>query len=246
MERVLIITGGSKGIGAGIIQAYQQHHYRIFSISRSKNESPGFDQIEQIQFDLSKSTQIEQPLKQIFAQLVAAQIEQITLINNAGTLGEIGRLENLEANDIENTVQLNAITPLTLSAAFIQLTKTWSCTKKIINISSGAAHKPYYGWTVYCATKAALDMMTKTIAVEQSHIANGVKIIAIYPGVVDTEMQGEIRKSKKEDFLAIDRFLTLKTSGGLANAKQVGEQIFAIDQDENIENGSLLSVESLS
>lgn len=237
--KILIITGGSKGIGNGIIKAYQNEHYQIFSIARTKNEL--LKQVTQIEFDLSKTEGIKNLITQIFNGLNPKEVEQITLINNAGTLGEIARIEDI--GDIEKTVQLNTVAPLILTSTFINFTKDWTCARKVINISSGAAQKPYYGWTVYCATKAAIDMMTKTIALEQESLPNGIKIIAIYPGVVDTAMQGKIRQSDKENFAAIDRFLELKANNALADATTVGKQIFAIDQDQTVVNGSLIRVD---
>ncbi|MES2652452.1 MAG: (S)-benzoin forming benzil reductase [Bacteroidota bacterium] len=240
-EKILIVTGGSKGIGKGIVEAYLANGYSVFSISRTKTSIEN-DSIVEIQFDLSKSEGIEGMLMQIFDNIYSQQIKRIVLINNAGTLGEIGRIENLSAENILAAVQLNTVAPLLLTSAFIKLTKDWACEKKIINISSGAAQNPYYGWSVYCATKTSLDMITKVVAAEQETVKNGVKIIAIYPGVVDTDMQTEIRKHKKEDFIAIDRFLELKSSGSLLNPQTVGEKIFAIDHQE-LENGSILRIE---
>lgn len=239
MSNVLIITGGNKGIGKGITQAYLDKGYQIFSISRTLSED--FPTVNQILFDLSKTNEIKQLLTEIFQEIDEEKVEKITLINNAGTLGQIGRLENI--SDIEATVKLNTIAPLLLISVFIALTKTWNCAKHIINISSGAAYKPYYGWTVYCATKAAIDMMTKTIALEQEALTNGAHIIAIYPGVVDTEMQTQIRKSDKQDFAAIDRFLELKATNALASPITVGQQIFAIDHDQTITKGTLIRVD---
>ncbi|RZL50179.1 MAG: SDR family NAD(P)-dependent oxidoreductase [Pedobacter sp.] len=238
MRNILIITGGSKGIGKGIVEAYQIKGYEVFSISRSKNEK--LQNIHQIEFDLSKTDGIKAVLSSVIEKISANKPKKITLINNAGTLGKIGRIEDIE--DIEHTVSLNTIAPLILTSTFISLTKDWKCKKHIISISSGAAQKPYYGWTVYCATKAAIDMMTQTIAIEQESIEKGIKIIAIYPGVVDTEMQGQIRQSDKKDFANIDRFLELKASNSLANATTVGKQIFAIDHDESVQNGALIRV----
>lgn len=239
MSKILIVTGGSKGIGKGIIDAYLSEGYQIFSISRTINKA--LNQVNQLIFDLSKADEIDQLLREIFEKFEVKEIEKITLINNAGTLGKIGRIEDV--TDIAQTVSLNTIAPLILTSTFISLTKGWKCKKHIINISSGAAQKPYYGWTVYCATKAAIDMMTKTIALEQESVGNGAKIIAIYPGVVDTEMQAQIRTSDKNSFATIDRFLELKATNSLANATTVGKQIFTIDQDETVENGALIRVE---
>jgi len=239
MRKILIITGGSKGIGKGIIEAYLNKGFQVFSISRTRNDE--FAAVTQIEFDLSKTDGIKGLLTGIFENFKSAEIEKITLINNAGTLGQIGKIEDI--SDIEKTVQLNTVAPLILTSTFISLTKNWTCEKKIINISSGAAQKPYHGWSIYCATKAAIDMMTKTVAVEQDSVENGVKIIAIYPGVVDTEMQAQIRQSDKESFANIDRFLELKATNSLADATTVGRQIFAIDQDNAVENGALIRVE---
>jgi benzil reductase ((S)-benzoin forming) len=239
MNKILIVTGGSKGIGSGIVEAYQQAGFTIFSIARTKNSA--YKNVNQIEFDLVKTNEIRVLLTEIFNQINPTTVKKITLINNAGTLGQIGKLEDI--CDIEKTVQLNTTAPLILTSTFIRLTKDWTCDKKIINISSGAAQNPYHGWTVYCATKAAIDMLTKTVAIEQETVKNGTKIIAIYPGVVDTEMQGTIRQSDKENFANLDRFLELKATNSLANATTVGKQILAIDQDKSIENGALIRVD---
>ena len=237
MGKILIVTGGSKGIGKGIIEAYLAEDYQIFSISRSENHN--LLNVNQFKYDLSKTDGIKNLLIDLFKNIKSNEVEKITLINNAGTVGKIGKIEDI--NDIENTLKLNTIAPLIINSTFLALTKNWKAEKHIINISSGAAYKPYSGWTVYCASKAAIDMMTKTIALEQDEVENGAKIIAIYPGVVDTEMQAEIRKSDKANFTSIDRFLDLKTNNALANATTVGKQIFDLDQS-NIANGSLVRV----
>ncbi len=241
MEKIIIITGGSKGIGQGIVSTYLANGYKVFSISRTKIATQK-DNLINLQFDLSNDKGLDVLMTQILKQLKPNEIERIVLFNNAGTLGQIGRTENLVAENIAATIHLNTIAPILLTSAFIKSTESWTCEKKVINISSGAAQNAYYGWTLYCASKAALDMMTKTIALEQQTVKNGVKIIAIYPGVVDTDMQTEIRKHKKEDFIAIDRFLELKSSGSLLKPIEVGKKIFEIDQRE-LESGSILRVE---
>ena len=243
MDKILIITGGNKGIGNGIVEAYLSHQYKMFSISRTINTHNSYNEVTQIEFDLSNNNGLEQVLTSILGSLDSNKIQQITLINNAGTLGKIGPLAELNGTDITNTVQLNTIAPLVLTAQFLKLTKNWQVDKKIINISSGAAAKPYYGWTVYCASKAALDMMTKTVALEQDGLANGAQIMAIYPGVVDTAMQAQIRTSDKAAFIDIDRFLELKTSGSLANQHTVGMAIFNLAHDQTLANGAIIRIE---
>ena len=244
MEEVLIITGGSKGIGEGIVKAYVAKGVKVFSVARTSNALLTLKGVSQIAFDLAKTYEIETMFAHIFNLLKAANISKITLINNAGTLGKIGPLQKLDVATIESTIKLNTVVPFICSAAFIKLTDGWTAKKTIINISSGAALKPYFGWSMYCSSKAAVNMLTQTLATEQAHFANGVKVLAIAPGVVDTDMQTQIRSSSKVDFKDIDRFISLKNDGDLFDAAYVGEQICKMDYDYSIESGSVLRVES--
>jgi benzil reductase ((S)-benzoin forming) len=242
MNKYLIITGGNKGIGSGIVLAYKNNGYQIISIARTKNESPEYKEVIQIALDLSLSNDVENSFSDIFKTIDEENTERIVLINNAGTLGKIGPIENNSTAEIQNIIQLNTVTPFVLSSLFLKETKTWTCSKKIITISSGAAVKPYFGWSLYCASKAAVDMMTKAIAVEQEKLENGAEIIAIYPGVVDTDMQSKIRNATQEDFVDLQRFIDLKASNSLGTIDNVGRAIFTIDHLEDYPNGSLLSI----
>lgn len=243
MEQILIITGGSKGIGRGIIEAYLAKGVRVFSIARSVDPELSAKGVTQISFDLTQTAQVEKELASIFELLKVDEIAKVTLVNNAGTLGEIAPLEKLEAEVIEQVFKLNTIVPYICSAAFVRLTREISAEKSILNISSGAALKPYYGWSTYCGSKAALNMLTQNFALEQEGIANGVKVLAIAPGVVDTDMQAQIRRSDKDDFKDVERFVALKTDGGLNDATTVGERIYEMDHDETIVSGCILRVE---
>lgn len=244
MEQILIITGGSKGIGRGIIDAYLDKGVRVFSIARSVDAELSAKGVTQISFDLTETDEVERELGAIFKLLKTDEISKITLVNNAGTLGEIGPLDKLSADVIAQVFKLNTIVPYICSAAFIRLTREISAEKSILNISSGAALKPYYGWSTYCGSKAALNMLTQNLALEQQEITSGVKVLAIAPGVVDTDMQAQIRKSDKDDFKDVERFVALKTDGGLNNAASVGISIYQMDHDRTIASGSILRVEN--
>jgi benzil reductase ((S)-benzoin forming) len=242
MKKHLIITGGNKGIGSGIVSAYKNKGYEIISIARTLNQLVEYKDVKQIVLDLSNTQDLENSFSQIFNAIDKDTVERIVFINNAGTLGKIGRLENNSVLDIQNIIQINTITPFLLTSVFLKETQNWNCSKKIINISSGAAVKPYYGWSLYCASKAAIDMMTKAVAVEQETIENGTKIVAIYPGVVDTDMQSQIRNSSPESFIDVQRFIDLKDSNSLANIETIGQEIFEIDALGNYPNGAILNV----
>ena len=129
-----------------------------------------------------------------------------------------------------------------LTNLFIKHTKDLSCIKQVINISSGAAVKPYEGWSVYCASKAALDMFTKTVAKEQIEKSNGVDCISLYPGVVDTSMQAQIRASNEANFKNLQRFIDLKTRNELFTTTYVAEVIYALLEAKKLTNGSIYDI----
>ncbi|RZJ66521.1 MAG: SDR family NAD(P)-dependent oxidoreductase, partial [Flavobacterium sp.] len=139
MENILIITGGSKGIGKGIVSAYLKKGTRIFSIARSADAELTKHGVTQIELDLTEIDKIEPELLRIFSLMAPDKISKITLINNAGTLGKISTLEKLDASVITKTINLNATVPFLCSAVFVAATKDWKAKKSIINISSGAA-----------------------------------------------------------------------------------------------------------
>lgn len=244
MEEILIITGGSRGIGKGIITAYLSNGVRVFSISRTINVELSKAEVTQITLDLTQTDQLEAEFLKIFNLLDKDKISKITLVNNAGTLGKIGPVDKLDRAAIEITIRLNTTVPFLLSSLFIDHFKDWKANKSIINITSGAALRPYFGWSAYCSSKAAINMLTQTIAEEQADRENGVKALAIAPGVVDTEMQTEIRRSNKDDFKDIERFISLKEDGALNDALTVGRKIYEMDHDDLLQSGSILRVES--
>ncbi len=239
--KILIITGGSKGIGKAIATKYAANNYKVYSLSRSIVD---VQNITQIAVDLNNISETVQSFNMIFDALKKESISSITLINNAGRLGKISHLENLDTADIAKTIQLNTTIPLLLSSLFIKKTKHRTCAKEIITISSGAAKNPYKGWATYCTSKAAIDMMTKTLAAEQENQQNGVKCMAIYPGVVDTNMQVHIRKTKEVDFNNVQRFIDLKENNELYSPTFVANKIF--DVLPKLKNGDIIDIRNYS
>ncbi|WP_233897140.1 SDR family NAD(P)-dependent oxidoreductase [Tenacibaculum piscium] len=243
---IIIITGGSKGIGKALTKKYASENYQVISLARTSSEVKN---VQHISVDLTDSiatqTIFKALLDKIIHQKSTSKITSITLVNNAGRLGKIANLENLEASDIAKSMQLNITTPFILSGLFIKKTQDLACKKQIINISSGAAKKPYQGWSVYCSSKTAIDMLTKTIASEQLEIENGVKCVAIYPGVVATDMQIQIRNTNKTDFKNVQRFIDLMKNKELYTPKFVADTIYKIDIENQLSNGDVFDIRNI-
>ncbi len=237
--KTTIITGGSKGLGKSLTEIYCKNNFQVISIARSQSDFQ-HPNCRQIQADLSETSQLEKLMTEVFTQINVDKITQIELINNAAMLGEVTPLENCSPASIEKTMALNLTAPMILSSLFLNKLKGHSASQRVVNISSGAALKAYFGWSVYCTSKAGLDMLTRSIAVEQTD--KNIKAISIYPGIIDTDMQSQIRNTKKEDFIHVERFINYKKEGQLAAPSTVAEQIYKLIQKNTFENGDLLNI----
>lgn len=216
------ISGTSSGIGKALVEALllDQNNF-IFGFSRSNT-------IENLAFEHKKLdlSDLKQVSDYTFPDL--KNVKKIVLINNAGTLGEIKHLGALDAETIISSFNVNLTAVAVLCAAFIKKYQAEDAERIIVNISSGAAKSAYDGWASYCTTKAGINMLTEAIAVEQKLKEKPIKVFAIAPGVVDTNMQVLIRNTKEKDFSSIEKFHSLKNNGALYKAKDVALELISM------------------
>jgi len=97
--------------------------------------------------------------------------------------------------------------------------------KTIINISSGAAIKNISSWSTYCASKSAIDMLSKVLHEENY---KNLRVYSLYPGIIDTKMQYKIRTSSKKDFPLVDSFKDYYMNGELESAENVAKKVFHV------------------
>lgn len=224
------ITGASRGIGKAFAEHLLENpSNKVIGISRQKTiEHPNY---RHFFLDLSDAEALIS-----FKFEPHANAQKIYLINNAGTLGFIKPVGRLEADIIVKNYTLNLIAPSVFTNAFINCYNTSDAEKVIVNISSGAGKSPVDGWAVYCASKAAVDMFSRVVDMEQTirgehadtSVHKGFKIFSIAPGVVDTGMQDEIRKASKEDFSRLEKFINYKANNELSAPVTVSRKYFRI------------------
>lgn len=221
-KSLFIITGASKGIGKGLAEKALKTGAEVWGISRT--HSIEHKNYKALTFDLADIPTLLKELPQLFSK--ANDYEKVVLINNAGTLGDIGHLGNIENKSIPHLFDLNVSAPLLLMNQFMHDFKNHEGQKVIINISSGAGKNAVDGWSGYCASKAALDMASKVAAQETELDGTGFIIKAIAPGVVDTEMQTQIRSTDKNSFSGVEKFKNLKSENQLSSEQEVAEKYF--------------------
>lgn len=224
------ITGTSRGIG----KAFAEHLLKnksnhVIGISRQKTiEHPNY---RHFYLDLTDVSVIAD-----FKFEFHAKAQKIYLINNAGALGFIKPIGKLSADTIIKNYTLNLIAPSVLTNAFMECYGSTDCEKVILTISSGAGKTPIDGWAVYCASKAGMDMFSRVVDAEQKvrsthpqeNIHKGFKIFSIAPGVVNTNMQEQIRSASIEDFSRLEDFIGYKTNMQLAEPEFVSKKILSI------------------
>lgn len=231
--KLYVITGASRGLGAALADLLidPAHHLVCMArrplttlVERARAENCVVDALQVDLVDVDKAVAA---LELSLCEVDANSFTEICLINNAGTVLPIRPADKLLPEDIAASVAVNLSAPMALTCAFLRLTADWPAQRKVVNITSGAAQKPYQGWSVYCATKAALDQFSRCVALEQREHERGARIVALAPGMIDTDMQADIRSVAPEDFKEQSRFLALKESGQLASPEAAARRLIS-------------------
>ncbi|KMJ58888.1 short-chain dehydrogenase [Bacillus sp. LL01] len=247
--KYFIVTGSSKGLGEATVKHLLKENHHLICIARSENKDlevaakEAGAEITFLQEDLSKNERVTGIVQYLLSKIEKDnQVEGIYLINNAGMVDPIKPAGKADESSMAKAVHLNLLTPMLMINEFIRLTEEWSCKKVIVNISSGAANRPIHGWNTYCTTKAGLDMYTKSVGLEQSQVKNPTTILSFSPGVMDTDMQGVIRSSEKEDFSNVDTFKSYHEEGQLRSPSFVAEKMLDLILSDTVENGRVYDI----
>ena len=218
-----IVTGHSRGLGEAIATHLLVRGVRVLGVARHANGDLARrygDALTQVQLDLADGVASSEWLRANAIDNHVREADIALLVNNAGVLQPVGPLDSLDTDLVTSAAAVNVGAALALSAAFARGTQSIK-DRRILHISSGAGRHAYEGWSVYCASKAALDHHARAVALERSTL----RICSVAPGVIDTEMQAEIRASSNELIPDRPHFVEMKREGRLLSADAAGRAV---------------------
>jgi len=218
-----IVTGHTKGLGAALAANLLARGVPVLGMARTRAPELGEaypELFEEVELDLADGPALADWLAGAALGDYLDGSGAVLLLNNAGMVAPVGPLDAQDPQAVLRAVALNVAAPMALSAALVRASP--GAQRRILHISSGAGRNPYPGWSVYCATKAALDQHARAVALDGEC---GVRICSLAPGVIDTGMQAEIRATPADRFPMRQRFVDLKETGTLVDPEQCAEQL---------------------
>jgi 3-oxoacyl-[acyl-carrier protein] reductase len=236
-----IVTGGTRGLGLGIVHGLLAAGYDVIAIARHESDElvalkrevrPGRAATVHFQaFDLCDISNIPALVKDLRKQFGSIY----GLVNNAG-IGTGGLLATMRDAQIERIVRLNTVAPVILTK-YVLRSMMADNAGRIVNIASIVSFTGYSGLSVYSATKASLIGFTRSLAREIGGL--GITVNAIAPGFVDTEMTSSLDSDQRAKIKRRSALRRLVEPADVANAVE----FLLSDKAKNI-TGTVLTVDA--
>jgi benzil reductase ((S)-benzoin forming) len=238
-ESLFVLTGGSRGMGAAMAVQLLQPGHVVISIARGEQASMAERArehgavCEQWAMDLSDARPVAEKLSVWLASQNLSRFGRVALINNAGMISRVGPVDEDTAENLATALRVGLEAPLLLSAAFLRGTRDWGVERRILNISSGLGRRAMAGSASYCAAKAGMDHLSRAMALDEAARPNGARIVSLAPGVIDTDMQTQLRDGDPSGFPEQQNFVNLKQSGQLTSPADAAARALAyLERDD--------------
>jgi NAD(P)-dependent dehydrogenase (short-subunit alcohol dehydrogenase family) len=202
--KAALVTGARGGIGAATALALAEAGAAVAVCGRRPGDCAAtvatIEAAGGVAFDLALDVGELRAIRQT-VEGAAARLGRLDIIvNNAGVIDPMAPLPEVDAEAFDRTLRINVSGPLAI------VTAAWPHLRnggRVINLLSGAAARPMLGWAAYCASKAALLMLTRSLDLEGAPA--GIRCFGLAPGLVDTAMQANIRAAQINEISNIPR-----------------------------------------
>lgn len=237
-QHLCILTGASRGMGLAMAQQLLAPDRLLLCISRRDNAAlaeraralgAGLVQWQQ---DLAEPTSAAARLADWLATLDPRGLASATLINNAALIPRIGPIDECPPDELSAALRVGLEAPMLLTAAFLRVSGEWARAgwtgpRKVLNISSGLGRRPMAAQAPYCAVKAGLDHFTRCSALDEARRPWGARLVSLAPGVIDTDMQAQLRVGDPDAFPDRGRFVALQRQGQLSSPPEAARRVLA-------------------
>lgn len=237
----VIVTGGSRGLGLGIIGKLATAGYRAIAIARRQNDQLAsvMQQAEQshpgslhfVPFDLGEVQDIAELVRRLrrnFGPIYG-------LVNNAA-LGLDGVLATMHNSQIERLVRVNTLSPIILTK-YVVRSMMAEGRGRVVNVASIVGFTGFSGLSVYGATKASMIGFTRSLAREVGRL--GVNVNAIAPGFMETQMTESLGPERREQVARRSSLRRLPDTADVANAV-----VFLLGDEAKSITGTVLTIDA--
>jgi len=243
VDTLVILTGASRGLGQGIAAQYLAQGAFVLGLARHHaTELKSGDTLEQWPIDLCDPLPVAARLGAWLAEFEARAggqpPRQVRLIHNAAMLSEPGDIADSDPADLARSLRIGLEAPIALTAAFLRATAHWAdADRRVLFVSSGLGRRAMAGSAAYCAQKSGLDHFARALALEEAARPAGVRVASVAPGIIDTDMQKQLRGADPQRFREQGTFAGLHASGALDSpATAAGKLIALLERDDYGQN----------
>ncbi|KQR57992.1 SDR family NAD(P)-dependent oxidoreductase [Acidovorax sp. Leaf160] len=228
-----LLTGASRGMGLAMARQLLQPGHTLITLSRqpsaelSDAAAASGATVEQWPQDLADAVQAAARLRAWLDAVPAGRFASATLINNAGVIPPIAPLSASEPAALAQALRVGLEAPMLLTGAFLGATGGWQGPRKVLNISSGLGRRAMASQAAYCAAKAGMDHFTRCVALDEAERPNGARVCSLAPGVIDTDMQVQLRGADPARFPDAHNFAALKDEGRLTSPEEAARRVLA-------------------
>uniref|UniRef100_A0A8C3VB58 Sepiapterin reductase n=1 Tax=Catharus ustulatus TaxID=91951 RepID=A0A8C3VB58_CATUS len=245
-----VVTGASRGFGRSLARLLAPQlgpGSVLLLLARSEDADTGNGtgngtgggpglRVQCVPADLGSEEGMRRASAALRELLQDSSFGRLLLINNAGSLGDISK----SFQDLSDLQEINTYFSFNISSALC-LTSTAlrafgarpGCSRTVVNISSLCAREPFPSWALYCAAKAARDMMFRVLAVEEP----GLRVLSYAPGPLDTDMQ-LLARTRTGDLGMRQKFQRMQEQGQLINSSVSAQKLLQLLQEDSFPSGA--------
>jgi benzil reductase ((S)-benzoin forming) len=239
-QRLVILTGASRGLGAAMAEQLLNADTVMLCLSRGRHPTLAASAaavnatLEEWQRDLTDSITVADEVGAWLAAFEAQRFDQALLINNAGVISTVGPSDGCTSVELASALRVGLEATILLTATFLRATGGWTADRRVLNISSGLGRRAMAGSAIYGAAKAGMDHYSRVVALDEAHRAErmgdkrrAARIVSLAPGVIDTDMQAQLRAADTSGFPGKAYFEQQHAQGQLVSAEDTARRVLA-------------------